>query len=65
MAIMNAVGTGKLRLGERGAESLDPEAVRAINSMDRSLVMRRLEIARTAYDRAVLGEAYWRRFGRG
>jgi type VI secretion system secreted protein VgrG len=64
MSIMNGVGTGGLDKSGR-ASSLDPRAVETINNMARAEVMRRLEIARTAYDRAVLGEAYWRRFGRG
>ena len=63
-AIMNAVGTGRLDKSGRAA-SLDPEAVRAINSMDRAEVMRRIQIARTTYDKAVHGEDYWNRFGRG
>jgi hypothetical protein len=63
-AIMNGVGTGRLDKSGRAA-GLDPQAVATINQMPRSEVMRRLEIARIAYDRAILGEDYWDRFGRG
>jgi hypothetical protein len=64
MAIMNGVGTGRLDKSGKAAQ-LDPEAVRDINSLDRAEVLRRIQIARTAYDQTILGESYWNRFGGG
>jgi hypothetical protein len=64
MSIMYGVGTGRLDKSGR-ADSLDPRAVEAINGMDPAEVMRRIQIARSAYDQHVLGTDYWNRFGRG
>jgi hypothetical protein len=33
--------------------------------MDRAEALRRIQIARTAYDEHILGADYWNRFGRG
>jgi hypothetical protein len=63
-AILNAIGTGRLD-NSGSVEQLDPEAVKAINSMGRAEFMRRAEIARAVYDKVVHGAAYWERFGRG
>jgi hypothetical protein len=44
---------------------MTPAFREAINRMPRAEVMRRIQIAREVYDRAVHGDAYWQRFGEG
>jgi type VI secretion system secreted protein VgrG len=65
IAILNAADSGRLRLGVRGAESLDPEATNRLNSLTRAEAVRRIMVARTAYDQHVMGPDYWNRFGTG
>ncbi|HKB99843.1 MAG TPA: hypothetical protein VKD23_13765 [Terriglobales bacterium] len=63
-SILNTVG-GDGHLTAESAPSLDPQAVAAINRMDRQEFMRRVELARTKYDQKFHGQEYWNRFGRG